>query len=82
MKRARILFEGAVHEAVEADGQLRLADGRLLQADAVSWLPPLAPVARPRTILALGLNKTVVSLKPDQAKGPAFVMYFSATEAN
>lgn len=32
--------------------------------------------------LALGLNKTVVSLKTDQAKGPAFVMYFSATEAN
>ncbi len=26
MKRARILFEGAVHEAVESNGQLLLAD--------------------------------------------------------
>ena len=56
MKHARILFEGAVHDAVEDDGRLRLADGRLLAADVVTWLPPLAPVPRPRTILALGLN--------------------------
>jgi 5-oxopent-3-ene-1,2,5-tricarboxylate decarboxylase/2-hydroxyhepta-2,4-diene-1,7-dioate isomerase len=56
MKRARILFEGAVHDAVEKEGQLLLADGRLLAPDAVSWMPPLAPTARPRTILALGLN--------------------------
>ena len=56
MKRARILFEGVVHEAVESNGQLLLADGRRLAPDAVSWLPPLAPVPRPRTILALGLN--------------------------
>ena len=56
MKHARILFEGAVHDAVEDDGRLRLADGRLLAADVVTWLPPLAPVPRARTILALGLN--------------------------
>lgn len=56
MKRARILFEGAVHDAVEKDGQLLLADGRLVAPDAVSWMPPLAPTPRPRTILALGLN--------------------------
>ncbi|MBO9514534.1 MAG: fumarylacetoacetate hydrolase family protein [Variovorax sp.] len=56
MKRARILYEGAVHDAVEADGQLRLADGRRVALDAVAWLPPLAPTPRPRTILALGLN--------------------------
>lgn len=66
MKHARILFEGAVHDAVEADGQLRLADGRPLQVDTVSWLPPLKPVARPRTILALGLNYA------DHAKELAF----------
>lgn len=66
MKHARILFEGAVHDAVEADGQLRLADGRLLKADAASWLPPLKPVPRPRTILALGLNYA------DHAKELAF----------
>ncbi len=56
MKRARILYEGAVHDAVEADGQLLLADGRRVALDAVAWLPPLAPTPRPRTILALGLN--------------------------
>ncbi|HEY2418832.1 MAG TPA: hypothetical protein VGH84_12990, partial [Steroidobacteraceae bacterium] len=56
MKRARILFEGAVHDAVEKEGQLLLADGRLVALDAVSWLPPLTPTPRPRTILALGLN--------------------------
>ena len=56
MKHARIRFENAVHEAVEHDGRLRLADGRLIGFDAADWLPPLAPTARPRTILALGLN--------------------------
>ncbi len=56
MKRARILFEGAAHDAVEKEDQLLLADGRLVPLDAVSWLPPLAPTPRPRTILALGLN--------------------------
>jgi 5-oxopent-3-ene-1,2,5-tricarboxylate decarboxylase/2-hydroxyhepta-2,4-diene-1,7-dioate isomerase len=56
MKHARIVHRGAVHDATERDGQLLLADGRLLAFDAVTWLPPLAPVARPRTILALGLN--------------------------
>ena len=56
MKRARIHYQGAIHEAVERDGQLLLVDGRLLALDAVRWLPPLAPTPRPRTILALGLN--------------------------
>ena len=56
MKHARIRYENAVHEAVEHDGALRLADGRMVGFDAVDWLPPLAPTPRPRTILALGLN--------------------------
>ena len=56
MKRARILLNGEVHEATERDGQLLLADGRTAAFDAVTWLPPLAPTPRPRTILALGLN--------------------------
>jgi len=56
MKHARILFEGQAHDATERDGQLLLADGRLVPFDAVTWLPPLAPTPRPRTILALGLN--------------------------
>lgn len=66
MKHARILFEGAVHDATERDGQLLLADGRAIGFDTVSWLPPFAPAPRPRTILALGLNYA------DHAKELAF----------
>jgi 5-oxopent-3-ene-1,2,5-tricarboxylate decarboxylase/2-hydroxyhepta-2,4-diene-1,7-dioate isomerase len=66
LKHARILFEGAVHDATERDGQLLLADGRRVAPDTVAWLPPLAPAPRPRTILALGLNYA------DHAKELAF----------
>ncbi len=66
MKHARVLHEGVAVSATEHDGQLRLADGRWVAPDAVTWLPPLAPVPRPRTILALGLNYA------DHAKELAF----------
>ncbi|MBU2410546.1 MAG: fumarylacetoacetate hydrolase family protein [Gammaproteobacteria bacterium] len=56
MKHARVVFEGAEHDATAADDQLLLADGRRVAPGSVSWLPPLAPTPRPRTILALGLN--------------------------
>jgi 5-oxopent-3-ene-1,2,5-tricarboxylate decarboxylase/2-hydroxyhepta-2,4-diene-1,7-dioate isomerase len=56
MKHARIVFEGQAHSATERDGKLMLADGRNVAFDAVTWLPPFAATARPRTILALGLN--------------------------
>jgi 5-oxopent-3-ene-1,2,5-tricarboxylate decarboxylase/2-hydroxyhepta-2,4-diene-1,7-dioate isomerase len=56
MKHARIQYQGATHDATERDGQLLLPDGRLLSFDEASWLPPLAPTPRPRTIFALGLN--------------------------
>ena len=56
MKHARVAWGGAIHDAVERDGQLLLANGRLVAQDAVVWLPPLCPTTRPRTILALGLN--------------------------
>lgn len=60
MKRARIAWAGAVHDAVEKEGQLELLTpafaGRRVGFDEVVWLPPLAPISRPRTILALGLN--------------------------
>ena len=56
MKHARIAYAGAIHNAVERDGQLLLADGRLVSQEAVVWLPPLRPVPQARTILALGLN--------------------------
>lgn len=56
MKHARVAWAGAVHDAVERDGQLLLADGRLVPFNNVVWLPPLKPVPQARTILALGLN--------------------------
>jgi len=56
MKHARVAYDGAIHDALESDGQLLLADGRQVDFDAVTWLPPLAPLPWPRTILALGLN--------------------------
>ena len=56
MKRARVMMDGLVHGATERDGQLLLDDGRLVTEHTVQWLPPLAAVERPRTILALGLN--------------------------
>ena len=62
MKRARIAWAGAVHDAIERDGQLELLtpafSGRRVAFDDVVWLPPLQPLPpqRPRTILALGLN--------------------------
>jgi 5-oxopent-3-ene-1,2,5-tricarboxylate decarboxylase/2-hydroxyhepta-2,4-diene-1,7-dioate isomerase len=56
MKYARVLYNGVIQNAAERDGQLLLDDASLMPFDAVTWLPPLAPAAQPRTILALGLN--------------------------
>lgn len=56
MKHARILFEGTTCDATQHGDELLLPTGRLLTHDEVTWLPPLAPTERPRTILALGLN--------------------------
>lgn len=53
MKHARIAYLGAIHEAVEENGDLRLFDGRLIDKNDVVWLPPVDP---PGTIFALGLN--------------------------
>ena len=70
MKHARIAWSGAIHEAVEADGQLLLTQGphagRRVPFDQVIWLPPLAPVPQARTVIALGLNYA------DHAKELAF----------
>jgi 5-oxopent-3-ene-1,2,5-tricarboxylate decarboxylase/2-hydroxyhepta-2,4-diene-1,7-dioate isomerase len=52
MKRARVAYGGAIHEATEHAAGVRLADGRVLSEDAVVWLPPFEPA----TIIALGLN--------------------------
>ncbi|MES2632638.1 MAG: fumarylacetoacetate hydrolase family protein [Pseudomonadota bacterium] len=56
MKHARIIHGGVTQRAVEADGQLLLADGTRAAFNDVTWLPPLEPTQLPRTILALGLN--------------------------
>ncbi len=54
MKRARVAYCGAIHEAVPGAGagSLRLADGRVVAEEAVVWLPPFEV----GTIIALGLN--------------------------
>ena len=66
MKRARVAYAGAVHEATphaDAGGtRLRLADGRIVAEDAVVWLPPFEV----GTVIALGLNYA------DHAKELAF----------
>ena len=56
MKRARVMLAGVVHAATERDGQVVLDDGRRLWQDQVAWLPPLMPLERPRTIVALDLD--------------------------
>lgn len=63
MKRGRISYQGAVHAVTQtSSGQVRLADGRLLQEADVQWLAPVVPGA----IFALGLNYA------DHAKELAF----------
>lgn len=62
MKHARVAYAGAIHNATEHDGGLRLADGRHVSENAVVWLPPV----QPGTIFALGLNYA------DHAKELAF----------
>jgi 5-oxopent-3-ene-1,2,5-tricarboxylate decarboxylase/2-hydroxyhepta-2,4-diene-1,7-dioate isomerase len=62
MRRARVAYAGAVHDAAPHAAGLRLADGRVVAEDAVVWLPPFAV----GTIVALGLNYA------DHAKELAF----------
>ena len=52
MRRARVAFGGAIHEALEDRGELRLGDGRRVRETDVAWLPPIEP----RTVFAVGLN--------------------------
>ena len=52
MKRARVACDGAIHEAMEHDGRVRLEDGREYRETDVTWLPPVEPGA----VFALGLN--------------------------
>lgn len=52
MKRARVAYGGALHDAQPHAQGLRLADGRVLDEREVVWLAPFEP----GTIIALGLN--------------------------
>ena len=52
MKRTRVVYAGAVHDAVAHGDGLRLADGRVVAEDAVVWLPPFEV----GSVIALGLN--------------------------
>ncbi|WP_042147019.1 fumarylacetoacetate hydrolase family protein [Paucisalibacillus sp. EB02] len=52
MKHARIACFGAIHEATEVNGGIKLADGRFVNEKEVVWLPPVEA----GTIFALGLN--------------------------
>jgi 5-oxopent-3-ene-1,2,5-tricarboxylate decarboxylase/2-hydroxyhepta-2,4-diene-1,7-dioate isomerase len=70
MKRARVAWDGRVHEIaapVDAgDDALVLGDGRRVAGDAVVWLPPIEP----RTGFALAINyadhaKELSFKKPD-----------------
>ncbi len=52
MRKARIAYGGAIHEAIEWEGKLKLDDGRIVDESRVIWLTPIEP----RTVFALGLN--------------------------
>ena len=52
MRRARLAYGGAIFDAVEWEGQLKLEDGRIVDESLVTWLTPIEP----RTVFALGLN--------------------------
>ena len=63
MKRARIAYNGAIHDVrVEDDNAVVLADGRRVSEDKVVWLPPVTP----GTTFALAINYA------DHAKELAF----------
>jgi 5-oxopent-3-ene-1,2,5-tricarboxylate decarboxylase / 2-hydroxyhepta-2,4-diene-1,7-dioate isomerase len=52
MKRARVAYSGAIHEATPHAQGVLLADGRVVAEDDVVWLAPFDV----GTIIALGLN--------------------------
>ena len=52
MKRAKVAYGGAIHDAVAHAAGVKLSDGRVVAEDAVVWLPPFEV----GTIIALGLN--------------------------
>jgi len=52
LKRARVVYQGRVHDAAPAGAGLTLGDGRNVPEQEVEWLPPVVP----ETVFTLGLN--------------------------
>jgi len=52
MKRARVVYGGSIHQAIEKEGSLLLDNGKMVGEEEVMWLPPVEP----KTVFALGLN--------------------------
>jgi len=79
MMRARVAYAGAIHDATPERDRLRLADGRIVTAEEVVWLPPFDV----GTVIALGLNYAdhakELALKPQEEplvflKGPGTLL--------
>jgi 5-oxopent-3-ene-1,2,5-tricarboxylate decarboxylase / 2-hydroxyhepta-2,4-diene-1,7-dioate isomerase len=66
MKHAQVIYQGRQQHAVDSGGMLLLDDGQRVGLEQVTWLPPLEPLSRARTVLCLGLNYS------DHAKELAF----------
>jgi hypothetical protein len=71
-------------DAEQASSDVEVPRDRNVSIVVKGWKKRLLPGApaeiEGRAFLALGLGKTVVQLKSEQAKGAAFVLYFSASE--
>jgi len=72
-------------EAEQATADVEIPRDRQVSIVAKGWKKRLLPGAPAEVSgeawLTLGLNKTVVRLSTGKPKGPAFTLYFSATEA-
>ncbi|MEO6973937.1 MAG: fumarylacetoacetate hydrolase family protein [Rhodoferax sp.] len=72
MKHARVMCDGREQHGTshdlkgQPDAAVLLDDGRVIPQHELTWLTPLTPTPRPRTIFALGLNYA------DHAKELAF----------
>lgn len=52
MKKARVVYKGAIYEATEQHENIKLHNNLIVSEDEVEWLPPIEP----GTVFALGLN--------------------------
>lgn len=52
MKHARVAIDGMIRNGVKTDAGIQLEDGRIVQENEVTWLPPVEP----KTTFTLGLN--------------------------